>query len=233
MTLPPIGESSRLAHFAIKGKKRRGSRKDSTLDSCCAAVIIGGESTCSSPCSSTLVPEPMLARQRLLLACLLAPLTLLLSGFFFGSPTWEDIDKLIGKKYPTVAHIEVEELHAALERGETPLLIDARAPEEYAVSHLPGAHNLTTVGEVRADKETAIVVYCSVGVRSAILAKALQEAGFSHVRNLRGSIFAWAEKGYPLWRGDTSADKVHPYDKKWGTLLNSDLHQYHPPAATQ
>jgi rhodanese-related sulfurtransferase len=171
--------------------------------------------------------------RRLLLSCLLAPLALLLSGFFFGAPTWEDIDNLIGKKYPMVDHIEVEELHAALERGERPLLIDARAPEEYAVSHLLGAVNLTTVEEVHTDKKTDIVVYCSVGVRSAILAKALQEAGFSHVRNLRGSIFAWAEKGYPLWRGDTSADKVHPYDKKWGTLLNRDLHQYHPPAATQ
>jgi rhodanese-related sulfurtransferase len=175
----------------------------------------------------------MLPSLRLLLACLLAPLALLLSGFFFGSPTWEEIEQLISKKYPTVAHIGVDELHAALARGERPLLIDARAPEEYAVSHLPGAHNLTTTGEVRADKGTAIVVYCSVGVRSAILAKALQEAGFSHVRNLRGSIFAWAEKGYPLWRGDTRAEKVHPYDKKWGTLLNRDLHQYHPPAVTQ
>lgn len=175
----------------------------------------------------------MFPRQRLLLACLLAPLALVLSGFFSGSPTWEEIDKLISKKYPMVAHIKVDELHAALERGERPLLIDARAPEEYAVSHLPGARNLTTVGEVHADKETEIVVYCSVGVRSAILAKALQEAGFSRVHNLRGSIFAWAEKGYPLWRGATSAEKVHPYDKKWGSLLNRDLHQYHPPAVTQ
>lgn len=175
----------------------------------------------------------MLPLHRLLLAGLLAPLALLLSGFFFGSPTWEEIDKLISRKYPTVAHIEVEQLHAAIERGESPLLIDARAPEEYAVSHLPGARNLTTAGEVHADKETAIVVYCSVGVRSAILAKALQEAGFSRVHNLRGSIFAWAERGYPLWRGDTRADKVHPYDKKWGTLLNRDLHQYPPSAVNQ
>jgi rhodanese-related sulfurtransferase len=175
----------------------------------------------------------MLPLHRLLLSFLLAPLTLLLSGFFFNAPNWEEIDKLISRKYPTVAHIEVEELHAALERGESPLLIDARTPEEYAVSHLPGARNLTSADEVRTDKETAIVVYCSVGVRSAILAKALQEAGFRRVHNLRGSIFAWANKGYPLWRGDTSADKVHPYDKQWGTLLNRDLHQYQPFAVTQ
>lgn len=132
-----------------------------------------------------------------------------------------------------VAHIEVDELHTALERGEPPLLIDARAPEEYAVSHLPGARNLTRAGEVGVDKETAIVVYCSVGVRSAILAKALQEDGFRRVRNLRGSIFAWANKGYPLQRGEAGAKMVHPYDKQWGTLLNRDLHQYHPPADTQ
>jgi rhodanese-related sulfurtransferase len=170
---------------------------------------------------------------RLLLASFLAPLLLLLGGFFFSSPTWEDIDKLIGKKYPMVAHIEVEELYAALERGERPLLIDARAPEEYVVSHLAGAVNLATTGEVHTNKETAIVVYCSVGVRSAILAKALQEAGFSHVRNLRGSIFAWANKGYPLWRGDTKVRAVHPYDRQWGSLVDSQLHQYRPASTAQ
>lgn len=167
-------------------------------------------------------------RQRLLLASLLSPLVLLFCAFVFGAPTWEEINRLITRQYPTVAHIEVEHLHDALARGEKPLLIDARAPEEFAVSHLPGAVNLTTPGEVRGAKDQEIVVYCSVGVRSAGLAEELRQAGFTRVRNLRGSIFAWANRGYPVWRGATEVRAVHPYDRKWGRLLDEKLHRYRP-----
>ena len=82
-------------------------------------------------------------RQRLLFASCLTPLCLLLSAFFFGAPTWKEIDQMIARQYPKVIHVGVEELHAALDRGDRPLLIDARSPEEYAVSHLLGAVNLT------------------------------------------------------------------------------------------
>lgn len=167
-------------------------------------------------------------RQRLLLASCLAPFVLLFCAFIFGAPTWEEIDRLIAKKYPKVDHIEVEQLHAALERGERPLLIDARSPEEYAVSHLQGAVNLTTPEEVRGDKDREIVVYCSVGVRSAILAERLGAAGFTRVHNLRGSLFAWANRGYPVWRGVEEVRAVHPFDRKWGRLLDEKLHRYHP-----
>jgi len=167
-------------------------------------------------------------RQRLLYAAWLTPLSLLLCAFFLDAPTWKEIDQLIGRKYPQVAHVEVEQLHAALARGERPLLIDAREPEEYAVSHLQGAVNLTAPGEVRVDKDREIVVYCSVGVRSAILAEQLQEAGFTRIRNLRGSLFAWADRGYPVYRGAEEVRAVHPYDRKWGSLLERKLHRYRP-----
>ena len=169
-------------------------------------------------------------QQRLLFASCLTPLCLLLCAFFFNAPTWKEIDQMIARQYPKVIHVGVEELHAALDRGDRPLLIDARSPEEYAVSHLQGAVNLTSAEEVRAEKDRDIVVYCSVGVRSAMLAEQLRAAGFTHVRNLRGSLFAWANRGYPVWRGAAEVRAVHPYDRKWGRLLDEKLHRYHPEA---
>ena len=107
--------------------------------------------------------------------------------------------------------------------GEPPLLIDARAPEEYAVSHLPGARNLTRAGEVGVDKETAIVVYCSVGLRSAGYAEHLRQLGYRQVYNLQGSIFAWANSGYPLEaENGRPTTMVHPYDRRWGQLLKPE-----------
>ncbi len=164
--------------------------------------------------------------KRLLLLCTILPLSLLLCGFFGGAPTWQGINASIDRQYPTVKDIGIDSLKAALDQGKPPLLIDVREEEEFAVSHLPGAVNLTKTREVTVAKDTAIVVYCSVGIRSAAFAKELSEQGFTDVRNLRGSIFAWANKGYSLRRGTTPVTVVHPYDKKWGVLLNQEMHLY-------
>jgi 3-mercaptopyruvate sulfurtransferase SseA len=66
-------------------------------------------------------------------------------------------------------------------------------------------------------------VYCSVGYRSARIVERLRAAGHSDVRNLRGSIFQWANEGRPVVRGDSTVHKVHPFDATWGRLLNADL----------
>lgn len=160
------------------------------------------------------------------LCCLL--LIFLLAGFTWQEPTWEGIYDTIARQYPSVVNVEVDDLRAALDGGQSPVLIDVREKGEFAVSHLANAVNITKVEGVSYPKDTPIIAYCSVGVRSAAFAKKLSEQGFTNVRNLRGSIFAWGNKNYPLWRGDLPVQAVHPYDKKWGILLNRQLHLYRP-----
>lgn len=151
----------------------------------------------------------------------------MLGGFFlFDRPTWEKINTIIDQHYPTVKHQDIDTLKAALDVGKLPVLIDVREKEEFAVSHLPNAINVTKADEISYPKDTPLVIYCSVGVRSAAFVKELDEKGFTEVRNLRGSIFAWANKNYPLQQGTLTVKAVHPYDKKWGTLLNQELHKY-------
>jgi rhodanese-related sulfurtransferase len=154
------------------------------------------------------------------------PLLALLTGFMWSNPTWEEINTAIDRQYPTVENIDVESLKTALDLGQPPVLIDVREEKEYAVSHLPHAVNLHNVAAVTFPKDTPLVIYCSVGVRSAAFAKELKDMGFSNIRNLRGSIFAWGNKNYPLWRGNVQVRAVHPYNKRWGTLLNPKLHMF-------
>lgn len=155
------------------------------------------------------------------------PLALLLVGFLmFDQPTWEKINANIEQHYPKVKHLDVDSLKASLDQGRPPVLIDVREKEEFAVSHLPNAINTSKAEEVSYPKDTPMVIYCSVGMRSAAFANELEEKGFTEIHNLRGSIFAWANKGYPLRRGTLTVKAVHPYDKKWGTLLNPELHMY-------
>ena len=76
----------------------------------------------------------------------------------------------------------------------------------------------------KISKDTPIVTYCSVGYRSSSLADRLQQAGFTNVRQLEGSIFQWANEGRPLFRGDQQVNEVHPYNETWGKYLNKKLH---------
>jgi len=140
--------------------------------------------------------------------------------------SWPDIYADIQKTYPTVQHIPPHTLKAWLidSPKEHIVLLDVRAKEEYAVSHLPGAilWNSKKTDLSKLLKDRIIITYCSVGYRSSKLAVALKKDGFKHVYQLKGSLFAWANLQYPLV---TTTHTVHPYNKKWGTLLNADVKQ--------
>lgn len=148
---------------------------------------------------------------------------------------WSRVLKDIRKRYPEVNQLSTNALATWLadEDRRQPLLVDAREPAEYEVSHLAGAIQLDPEATDFSafsdlDKNTPIVVYCSVGYRSSKIAEALSDAGFSNVSNLEGSIFAWANEGRPIVRNagaaaDSSASRVHPYDRIWGKLLKKEL----------
>lgn len=143
--------------------------------------------------------------------------------------SWAALKKLIHAKFPTVKHLSITELADWLKRDSAPLLLDARTPAEYQISHLPEAQLVTEnwledAKQLETLQSKPIVVYCSVGYRSAKLAAALQEKGFEQVFNLEGSIFAWANAGYPVYRGTEQVSQVHPYNAAWGKLLNENLH---------
>ncbi|HHB78887.1 MAG TPA: rhodanese-like domain-containing protein [Saprospiraceae bacterium] len=97
------------------------------------------------------------------------------------------------------------------------LILDAREREEFDVSHLPeaqfaGYKHFDIEDWKDIDKNTRIVVYCSVGYRSEKIGKKLKKAGFTHVFNLYGGLFEWVNRHHPL-AGDSK--KVHTYNKKW------------------
>jgi rhodanese-related sulfurtransferase len=127
--------------------------------------------------------------------------------------------------YKTVPLISVEKLKQ-VEKTKSPLLIiDAREKEEYNVSHIKGAKYVgydnfkaSTLKEI--DKETTIVVYCSVGYRSEKVGEKLKRIGFSKVMNLQGGIFDWVNSGYPVYDNNgKETKKIHAYDKSWGKWL--------------
>lgn len=114
---------------------------------------------------------------------------------------------------------------AQLRQQPPAVLLDTRAPAEFAVSHLRGARwvgyeefKLSRVQDL--PKNTPIVVYCSVGYRSEKVGEQLQQAGFTNVRNLYGGLFEWVNEGQPaVTTGDAPTARVHAYSRSWGIWL--------------
>lgn len=111
----------------------------------------------------------------------------------------------------------------------SPLFLDARAAEEFAVSHLPGARRIgyqqvdMSVTE-DIDHTRPVVVYCTVGYRSEKIAQRLRKAGFSAVYNLYGSLYAWKLAGFPLEDANGKpTQKLHTYNRKWGDLVPDSI----------
>jgi rhodanese-related sulfurtransferase len=155
--------------------------------------------------------------------------TMFLFGLFGIS--WDKIDEAISRDYPSVKFISTDELSSLQHNSDSefPLLIDVRDPAEFRVSHLQDAINLVSarlIAERVVDKNTELVVYCSVGYRSAGVAQELETMGYTSVKNLRHSIFEWANKHYPMVNENGITTKVHPFNRTWGKLLDESLHAY-------
>jgi rhodanese-related sulfurtransferase len=153
---------------------------------------------------------------------------------FREPPTWPAVLADVRARYPDVPHVPLEFLRGRIDAADDgrPLLLDARSSAEYAVSHLAGARHApderTALAALAgAAPEREILVYCSVGVRSSALAEELRARGFTRAANLEGGIFAWANAGLPMVRKpragadgvEEPAERVHPFDARWGALL--------------
>jgi rhodanese-related sulfurtransferase len=113
------------------------------------------------------------------------------------------------------------------------LFLDARAREEYEVSHLPKARwvGFEEFGEPAVRDlplDRPIIVYCSVGYRSDLIAARMQEMGFSNVENMYGGIFEWVNRGHPVYRDGMPTDSVHAYSKRWGIWLRKGEKVFSP-----
>jgi adenylyltransferase/sulfurtransferase len=97
--------------------------------------------------------------------------------------------------------ITVTEVKSKLDRGDNFVLIDVREPHEHQICNIPQA-KLIPLGQVakrlgELDPQADIVVHCKSGMRSAKACGILRQAGFQHVRNMKGGILAWSDQVDP------------------------------------
>lgn len=148
-----------------------------------------------------------------------------LAIFAFGQKPSAYDDYLKEMYKNTIELISVDELLTEKNVSNNFVLLDTRELNEFNVSHIEGAryigYNNFSIEKVDdIPKDSDIVVYCSLGVRSEQIGEQLKAAGYNNVKNLYGGIFEWVyqdqlvvdKKGNPT-------DKVHAYDENWSKWL--------------
>lgn len=142
----------------------------------------------------------------------------------------EDVHHSIEERYNDVAHIPAQEF-TNLEPGQI-IVFDTRAPDEYAVSHLPGAiridpdiEGVEFLSKFHAQiQNREVVFYCSVGERSSRVAQRVDQAARAKnlplkTYNLEQGIFGWHNAQRQLVQNGSVTDLIHPYDENWGQLV--------------
>jgi len=105
-------------------------------------------------------------------------------------------------------------------------VLDAREQDEYDISHLPSAihigyNNLQWDKIKDITKSDTLVVYCSIGYRSEIIANKLKKQGFVTF-NLYGSIFEWVNTGNPVYdNSEKITYNIHGYNKEWSQWVKN------------
>ena len=111
-------------------------------------------------------------------------------------PGW--FGRLFGRRQAGPVWIEAGALRDRLGRGERPLILDVRGPDEFdgPLGHIEGARNLPLPELPRRMAEIgreagSVVVVCLTDKRSSQAAALLAEAGIRDVAVLRGGMRAW------------------------------------------
>jgi tRNA 2-thiouridine synthesizing protein A len=124
---------------------------------------------------------------------------------------------------PDLDEITADELFERMNSIKPPLILDLRGEKEFngggedkyeKHGHIPNAMHVPIM-ELTANledlpKDKEIVTLCPGGGMSLVAVDILVNAEFQDVKSLKGGIWAWAKKGYPLIT--ISEDIISPHD---------------------
>lgn len=144
---------------------------------------------------------------------------------------------------PNFSQVEFDKLADQVSNGGVPdisakmfkmdkesfIILDCRGVDEYEVSHINEARrvgfddfDLTQIEDI--PKSAKIVTYCLIGKRSEKIGEKLQDAGYTNVHNLHGSILSWMNEGYPVIDSQgRKTNKIHGFKKELGFEKHSKI----------
>lgn len=100
----------------------------------------------------------------------------------------------ITKLYRSKENLTKEEVNQMIRNNTNTILLDVRSHQEYEEGHLNGAINIPTyeiyrnAPKIIKDKNTIIIAYCTVGLRSKNAINILRRMGYKNLYHLNGGI---------------------------------------------
>lgn len=131
----------------------------------------------------------------------------------------------------SIPYISVKALQNETEQV---ILLDSREEKEFKTSHIKNAicvgydsFNLDVVKPKLPNRDSKIVVYCSLGIRSEDVAEKLKKAGYTNVYNLYGGIFEWKNNDLEVLNlQEQPTDSIHTFNKAWSKWLKKGIKVY-------
>jgi len=114
--------------------------------------------------------------------------------------------------------ITPKELHALMQKGEAPVIVDVRLPPEWmalrigTVLNLPLNHLAELSSQL--DPEEPVVTVCNSAYRSSMAVGILERKGFKMPRNLKGGSQAWIDAGLPVYESTRKGEGTKPAPKQ-------------------
>ncbi len=97
--------------------------------------------------------------------------------------------------------ITPKELHALMQAGKEPVILDVRTADEYGDLRLGDVGNIPVTEHERFAKalgtEMEVVMVCNSAYRSSLAVGLAERHGMRHVRSLEGGLDAWIAAGLP------------------------------------
>ena len=98
--------------------------------------------------------------------------------------------------------VPVDTVKKALDNKSNVLVVDARAPSDFAAGHIPGAVNIPYYEMAQRYKEVPkdkwVITYCACPHAEAEqAARELLKQGYTQVKAIDEGYFGWVDKGYP------------------------------------
>ena len=110
--------------------------------------------------------------------------------------------ELLQRVKAEIDEIDAQTARELLDTAEPPLLVDVRRRDEWDEGHIPGAIHIprgsleSRIEKAVPERERPVVLYCSVGERSAFAARTLGELGYEDVTSLAGGFTDWKRNGF-------------------------------------
>jgi len=107
-----------------------------------------------------------------------------------------------GAADPVAPSISPQELQTRMAKGDAPLIVDVRTPEEFRAGHIPGAinvpHDQVAAHAAELSGERGVAMYCMKGPRARLGEQALRAASVEDVLHVEGGFSAWQAAGLPV-----------------------------------